>query len=55
MVRNESTATKLGLKKLAVFSDSELLVKQMSGEYRVKHPDLIPLYEEACKLLGITA
>src|SRR5205823_14838523 len=32
------------------FSDSELLVKQMSGEYRVKHPDLLPLYEEANRL-----
>jgi probable phosphoglycerate mutase len=28
-------------------SDSELLVKQMRGEYRVKHPGLVPLYREA--------
>ncbi len=28
-------------------SDSELLVKQMRGEYRVKHPGLQPLYAEA--------
>lgn len=43
-------ATELGLKKLDVFSDSELLVKQMAGEYRVKHPDLQPLYQEATEL-----
>jgi ribonuclease HI len=28
-------------------SDSELLVKQMRGEYRVKHPGLQPLYQQA--------
>jgi ribonuclease HI len=32
---------------LHVRSDSELLVKQMRGEYRVKHPGLQPLHEEA--------
>jgi ribonuclease HI len=30
-----------------VRSDSELLVKQMRGEYRVKHPNLQPLYAQA--------
>ena len=43
-------ATELGLKKLDIFSDSELLVKQMAGEYRVKHPDLQPLHREASDL-----
>jgi ribonuclease HI len=28
-------------------SDSELLVKQMRGEYKVKHPGLQPLYAQA--------
>ena len=32
-------------------SDSELLVKQMRGEYRVKNPGLQPLYEEARSLM----
>jgi probable phosphoglycerate mutase len=32
---------------LHVRSDSELLVKQMKGQYRVKNPGLLPLYEEA--------
>jgi len=50
LVQGLHLATELGLKHLAVFSDSELLVKQMGGEYRVKHPDLIPLYEEATGL-----
>jgi ribonuclease HI len=43
-------AAELGLKRLDVFSDSELLVKQMAGEYRVKHPDLQPLHREASEL-----
>lgn len=30
-----------------VLSDSELLVKQMRGEYKVKSPELRPLYEKA--------
>jgi probable phosphoglycerate mutase len=36
---------------LAVRSDSELLVKQMRGEYRVKNAGLQPLYEEARALM----
>jgi probable phosphoglycerate mutase len=36
-----------GVTTLRIKSDSELLVKQMRGEYRVKNPGLQPLYEEA--------
>jgi ribonuclease HI len=43
-------AAELGVKKLNVFSDSELLVKQMNGEYKVKNEDLRGLFEEACRL-----
>src|SRR5262249_19692013 len=43
-------AAELGVKKLNIFSDSELLVKQMNGEYKVKNEDLRELYEEACHL-----
>lgn len=35
------------IRSLHIRSDSELLVKQMKGEYRVKNPGLQPLYEEA--------
>jgi ribonuclease HI len=40
-------AHRLGGRRLQVYSDSELMVKQMNGEYKVKHPGLLPLYEEA--------
>jgi ribonuclease HI len=40
-----------GVQRLHVRADSELLVKQMKGEYRVKNPGLQPLYEEARALV----
>ena len=39
-----------GIKKLRVRSDSELLVRQMKGLYKVKSADLRPLHERAKKL-----
>jgi len=41
-----------GVGTLHVRSDSELLVKQMRGEYRVKHPGLQPLAAEARRLVA---
>jgi ribonuclease HI len=41
-----------GHRTVHVRSDSELLVKQMRGEYRVKNAGLQPLYEEARRLVG---
>jgi ribonuclease HI len=38
------------IRALRVESDSELLVKQMRGTYKVKSPDLRPLYERAKKM-----
>ncbi len=37
---------------VTIRSDSELLVRQMLGEYRVKSPGLIPLHREASRLAG---
>jgi ribonuclease HI len=39
-------------RRVTVFADSELLVKQMNRVYRVKHPNLRPLFERA---VGLTA
>jgi ribonuclease HI len=36
-----------GHRSLRVISDSELMVKQMKGQYRVNSPELRPLYEQA--------
>jgi ribonuclease HI len=42
----------MGAEDISVFADSELLVKQMKGEYKVKHPLLLPLYTEAKTLVS---
>jgi ribonuclease HI len=44
-------ALKLGAKKVIIRGDSELIIKQMRGEYRVKNPDMQMLYAEAQTLL----
>ena len=41
-----------GKKRLRVVSDSELMVKQMLGVYKVKHPGLLPLWQEARRLVA---
>lgn len=44
-------AGELGAKRIKILGDSELIVKQMRGEYRVKNPELRVLYDEAQALL----
>jgi len=41
-----------GARRLRVVSDSELMVKQMKGQYKVASPGLRPLWEEAKRLAG---
>lgn len=41
-----------GYARLRVIADSELMVKQMKGQYRVNSPDLRPLWEEAKRRAG---
>ncbi len=51
LVRALERALKLGTHhRLLIHSDSELMVKQMNGEYRVKNADLRDLYDRACEL-----
>jgi ribonuclease HI len=40
-----------GAHAVRIFSDSELVVRQIEGRYRVKHPDMVPLHREAAALL----
>lgn len=41
-----------GVANLRVVSDSELMVKQVQGKYKVNSPDLRPLFEEARRRIG---
>jgi ribonuclease HI len=50
LVRALEHARELGGRVVNVFSDSELMVKQMNGQYKVKNEDLRALYEEAREL-----
>ena len=40
------------VRELEVCMDSELIVKQMTGEYKVKHPDMKPLNTQAKALVA---
>ena len=50
LVAGMQKAAELGVSDLEVVSDSELLVKQMQREYRVKNAALKELWEEASDL-----
>lgn len=41
----------LGATQITVRSDSQLLVRQLNGEYKVKAPHIIPLVQKARRLL----
>jgi ribonuclease HI len=45
-------ALEQGARTVEVFSDSELLVRQLAGVYRVKNSGLLPLHSEARGLLA---
>jgi ribonuclease HI len=51
LVLGLEAAEKRGIRRLSVRLDSELVVKQLRGEYRVKHEGLQPLYQRARRLL----
>lgn len=50
LVAGLEKAAELGVDELEVVSDSELLVKQMRGEYRVKNAALAELNDAAVRL-----
>ena len=50
LVKALEHARRLGAARITVFSDSELMVKQLNGEYRVKNEGLLPLYQQAVQL-----
>ena len=52
LVAGMEKAAELGVRELEVISDSELLVKQMRGDYRVKNDALRELWEQASDLEG---
>lgn len=51
LITGLEAAIELGAQDVAIRLDSELVVKQLSGAYRVKHEGLIPLHARAKTLL----
>ncbi|MHC4489583.1 MAG: reverse transcriptase-like protein, partial [Planctomycetota bacterium] len=52
LVKALETAKRIGAEQLTVFSDSELLVRQINGRYKVKSEQIRPLFRQAVDLLG---
>ena len=52
LLRGAEAAVKLGARKLEIRADSELVVRQILGIYRVKNAALRPLYQQALDLLN---
>ena len=52
VVKGLEPAKHIGAKGVKVFSDSELLVKQVNGEYKVKNEKLRVLFRQTINLLG---
>ena len=52
LLRGLQRAGELGARELDVVNDSELVAKQLTGAYKVKHPAMRPLYLEAVAALS---
>ena len=51
LIRGLEFLVRRGVKEVTIYADSELVVKQIKGEYKVKSPHLKPLHSYAQKLL----
>ncbi len=52
VLRGLERARALGADEVEVVGDSELVVRQLKGSYRVKHPDMRRLYDQAMAALS---
>jgi ribonuclease HI len=52
LLRGVERARALGASEAQFVNDSELVAKQINGAYKVKHPAMKPLYDEAIVALG---
>ncbi|MFQ5427488.1 MAG: ribonuclease HI family protein [Thermodesulfobacteriota bacterium] len=52
LIMGLKAALGLGAGQISIFADSELMVRQVSGRYKVKSELLIPLYKEVMALLS---
>ena len=51
LLKGIERAAALGADEIELVNDSELIARQLTGAYKVKHPAMKPLYEEATAAL----
>jgi ribonuclease HI len=52
LLRGVEIARALGATEVEIVNDSELVARQLTGDYKVKHPAMRPLHAEAIGALG---
>ena len=52
LLRGVQYASALGAREIELINDSELVAKQLTGAYKVKHPSMQPLHAEAIAALN---
>jgi ribonuclease HI len=52
LLRGLERAAELGAGEVEIVGDSELVAKQLTGAYKVKHPAMRPLHEQARRVLA---
>jgi len=53
LIRGLSAAADVGIKRVQIFLDSELVVNQLLGTYKVRNPRLLQLFDEAMSRLRL--
>ena len=51
LIRGLEEARALGAERIKVSTDSELMFRQIKGEYKVRHENMVPLHARALELL----
>jgi ribonuclease HI len=51
VLRGLERAAALGAREVEIVNDSELVARQLTGAYKVKHPSMKPLHEQASSAL----
>jgi phosphoglycolate phosphatase-like HAD superfamily hydrolase/ribonuclease HI len=52
VIRGLVEAERMGIRRLVLRSDSQLVIRQLQGSYAVRHANLLPLYHQVRELLG---
>lgn len=52
LLKGLEQAKNLNASTLTIYGDSQLVIQQMNGSYQVKHPNLLPLYNQAKSMVG---